>query len=220
MKKTTDMENKMTKEKEFRMDLTFERAFLPTRSSNIKVVAYLDGEINEKLFRDAVRKLAVKHPYLRSRVIMQEDGTAYLTKEGGKEPKSIVVPGNTNADVINAIYQEDKKPSKWETEPTSRFILIKGVNGSDVVVAYVQHVVADGRSTVLVLKHLLEIIADPAKEIEELMPISLVENAPSDVKIPEIQKSYAAKINEEWAKQKVTFGVEDFIKVAQQKYAS
>ena len=209
----------MTEEKEFRMDLTFERSFLPTRSSNIKIVAYVDGEINEKLFREAVSKLAIKHPYLRSKVIMREDGTAYLTTEGGKEPKSVVVPGNSNADVLDAIYQEDKKPSNWETEPTSRFILIKGVNGSDVVVAYVQHVVADGRSTVLVMKHLLEIIADPTKGIEELMPISLVENAPADVEIPEIQKSYTEKINAEWAKQKVTFGVDDFIKVAQQKYA-
>jgi hypothetical protein len=41
---------KMTKEKEFKMDLTFERSFLPTRSSNIKIVAYVDGEINEELF--------------------------------------------------------------------------------------------------------------------------------------------------------------------------
>ncbi len=207
------------KEKEFKMELTFERSFLPTRSSNIKIVAHVSGEINEKLFRDAVSKLGIKHPYLRSKVVMREDGTAYLTTQGGKEPKSVVVTGNSNAEVLNAIYQEDKKPSNWETEPTSRFILIKGVNGSDVIVAYVQHVVADGRSTILVMKHLLEIIADPTKEIEELMPISLVENAPLDVEIPEIQKSYAENINEEWAKQKVTFGVEDFIKVAQQKYA-
>ena len=209
----------MTKEKEFEMELTFERAFLPTRSSNIKVVVYVSGEINEKLFRDAVSKLATKHPYLRSKVVMREDGTAYLTTEGGKEPELIVVTGNSNADVLNAIYQENKKPSNWETDPTSRFILIKGVNSSDVIFAYVQHVVADGRSTILLMKHLLEIIADPTKEIEELMPISLVENAPSDVIIPEIQISYAENINSEWAKQKVTFGVEDFIKVAQQKYA-
>jgi NRPS condensation-like uncharacterized protein len=52
------------------------------------------------------------------------------------------------------------------------------------------------------------------------MPISLVETAPSDVEIPDAQKSFAENINEEWAKQNVTFGVEDFIKVAQQKYAS
>ena len=210
----------MTEEKEFEMELTFERAFLPTRSSNIKVVAYVAGEINENLFRDAVSKLSIKHPYLRSKVVMREDGTAYLTTEGGKEPKSVVVPGSSNADVLGAIYQEDKKPSNWETDPTSRFILIKGVNGSDVIVAYVQHVVADGRSTVFVMKHLLEIIADPTKEIEELMPISLVETAPSDVEIPDAQKSFAENINEEWAKQNVTFGVEDFIEVAQQKYAS
>ena len=210
----------MTEEKEFEMELTFERAFLPTRSSNIKVVAYVAGEIDENLLRDAVSKLATKHPYLRSKVVMREDGTAYLTTEGGKEPTSVVVAGSSNADVLDAIYQEDKKPSNWETEPTSRFILIKGVNGSDVVVAYVQHVVADGRSTVFVMKHLLEIIADPTKEIEELTPISLVETAPSDVEIPDAQKSFAENINEEWAKQNVTFGVEDFIKVAQQKYAS
>jgi NRPS condensation-like uncharacterized protein len=209
----------MTKDKEFKMELTFERSFLPTRSSNIKIIAYVDGEIDEKIFHDAVSKLPIKHPYLRSKVVMREDGTAYLTTDGGFEPKAIVVSGNSNADVLDAIYQEDKKPSNWETDPTSRFILIKGVVGSDVVVAYVHHVVADGRSTILVMKHLFEIIADPSKEIEELLPISLVENAPADIEIPEMQKSFAVKINEEWAKQKVTFGVEDFIKVAQQKYA-
>ncbi|MBY9006970.1 MAG: hypothetical protein KGD63_09435 [Candidatus Lokiarchaeota archaeon] len=202
------------------MELTFERSFLPTRSSNIKIVTYVDGKINEKLFRDAVSKLAIKHPYLRSKVIMHEDGTAYLTTEGGKEPKSVIVSGNSNTDVLDAIYQEDLLPSNWETEPTSRFILIKGVNDSDVIIAYVQHVVADGRSIVFIMKHLLEIIADPLKEIEELIPISLVINAPADVKIPEIQKSYVEKTNIEWAKEKVTFEVEEFIKIAQKKYAS
>ncbi len=209
----------MSSQKEFKMDLTFERSFLPTRSSNIKIIVYVDGEINEKIFRGAVSKLAIKHPYLRSKVVMREDGTAYLTTEGGKEPKSVVVPGNSNSDVLDAIYKENLLPSNWETEPTSRFILIKGVNGSDVVVAYVQHVVADGRSVVLVMKHLLEIIADPTKVIEVLMPISLVKEAPVNIKIPENQKSFAKKINEEWAKQKVTFRINDFIKVSQKKYA-
>lgn len=210
----------MSKEKEFKMELTFERSFLPTRSSNIKIVAYVDGTIDEKLFLNAVRKLSIKHPYLRSKVIMREDGTAYLTTEGGKEPKSVIVMGKSNADVFNAIYQEDKKPSSWESDPTSRFILIKDVNGSDVIVAYIHHVVADGRSTAFVLKHLLELIADPAKEVGELIPISLLENAPTDVEIPEIQKSYTEKINAGWAAQKVTFSVDDFIEVARQKYAS
>jgi len=210
----------MSSQKEFKMDLTFERAFLPTRSSNIKIVAYVEGEINEKLFLDAVSKLAIKHPYLRSKVVMRKDGTAYLTTEGGKEPKTVIVPGNSNVDLLNAIYQEDLLPSNWETEPTSRFILIKGVKGSDVVAAYVQHVIADGRSVVLVMKHLLEIIADPSKEIEVLIPISLIKNVPAEVKIPENQKLNTEKMNEAWAKQKVTFGVEDFIRVSQQKYES
>jgi NRPS condensation-like uncharacterized protein len=210
----------MSKEKNFKMELTFERSFLPTRSSNIKVIAYVDGEIDEALFRAAVRKLASKHPYLRSKVVMRADVTAYLTTEGGKEPEAIVVTGTSNADVLNAIYQADKKPSNWETDPTSRFILVKGISGSDVIVAYIQHAVADGRSTAFVLKHLLEFIADPAKEVEELTPISLLENVPTDVVIPEVQKAYTEKINTDWEKQKVTFGVDDFIKVAQQKYAS
>ena len=210
----------MNRQKEFKMDLTFERSFLPTRSSNIKVVAYVEGEINKKVFHEAVRKLATKHPYLRSKVVMRQDGSAYLTTEGGKEPESIMISGSSSVDISHAIYQEDKKPSNWETEPTSRFILIKGVNGSDVIVAYVQHAIADGRSVVFVMKHLLEIIADPTKEIEELIPISLVENAPVDVIIPEVQKNYAENINQAWTKEKFTFGVEDFIKVAQQKYKS
>ncbi|MFX0044042.1 MAG: hypothetical protein ACFE8L_14100 [Candidatus Hodarchaeota archaeon] len=179
----------------------------------------MDTVINETLFREAVSKLAIKHPYLRSKVVMRKDGSAYLTTEGGKEPKSIVVPASSNFDLLDAIYQEDLLPSNWETEPTSRFILIKGVNGSDIVIAYVHHVVADGRSVVFVMKHLLEIISDPSKEIEPLIPISLVMNAPKEVKIPESQKSYAEKMNEAWAKQKVTFGVDDFIKVSHQKYA-
>jgi len=210
----------MSKEKEFKMELTFERSFLPTRSSHIKVIAYVAGEIDETHFRAAVRKLALKHPYLRSKVVMRADGTAYLTTEGGKEPEVIIVTGSSIADVLNAIYGADKKPSNWETDSTSRFILVKGVNGSDVIVAYIQHAIADGRSTAFVLKHLLEFIADPAKEVGELTPISMLENVPADIVIPEMQKGYTEKINAGWAAQKVTFSVEDFIKVAQQKYAS
>jgi len=210
----------MANGKEFKMELTFERSFLPTRSSNIKIIAYVVGEIDEKLFRAAVRKLAIKHPYLRSKVVMREDGTAYLTTEGGKEPEAIVVAGTSDGDVLDAIYQQDQKTSNWETDSTSRFILVKGGNGSDVIVAYIQHLIADGRSTAFVLKHLLEFIADPTKEVGELIPISLVEYAPADVEIPEIQKSYTEKINAGWATQKVTFSVDDFIEVARQKYAS
>jgi NRPS condensation-like uncharacterized protein len=208
------------KENEFLRELTFERSFLPTRSSNIKIIAHVVGEIDENLFRTAVRKLALKHPYLRSKVVVRADGTAYLTTEGGKGPEAIIVSGSSNADVLNEIYQEDKKPSNWETDPTSRFILVKGVNGSDVIVTYIHHLVADGRSTAFVLKHLLEFIADPTKEVEELIPISLVENAPTDVEIPEIQRSHTEKVNAGWTAQKVTFSVDDFIEVAHQKYAS
>jgi hypothetical protein len=211
----------MNEKKDFKMDLTFERSFLPGRSSNIKIIAYIDGQIDENIFRKAINKLAMKHPFLRSKVIMREDGTAYLTTEGGKKPKAVVVPGKSSADVLDTIYHEDKQPSKWETDPTSRFILVKGAGeaGADVVVAYVHHVVADGRSTILVLKHLFEFIADPTREIEELIPLSLVNDAPSDVVIPEMQKTMAIKMNEAWAKEKITFGVDDFIKIAQQKYA-
>ena len=209
----------MTKENEFLRELSFERSFLPTRSSNIKIIAYVAGEIDENLFRAAVRKLGLKHPYLRSKVVMRANGTAYLTTEGGKEPKPIIVSGTSNSDVLNAIYQEDLNPSNWETDPTSRFILIKGVNGSDVIVSYVHHLVADGRSTVFVLKHLLEFIADPDKEVDELIPVSLIEDAPKDIEIPEVQKSYTEKINSGWAAQKVAFGVDDFTKVAQAKYS-
>ena len=210
----------MTNGKEFKMELTFERSFLPTRSSNIKIIAYVVGEIDETLFRAAIRKLAAKHPYLRSKVVMRANGTAYLTTEGGREPEAIVLTGVSNADVLDAIYQEDKRPSNWETDPTSRFILVKGVNGSDVIVTYIHHLVADGRSAAFVLKHLLEFIADPKKEVEQLTPISLVENVPADVEIQEIQKAYTEKINANWSTQKVTFSVDDFIEVARQKYAS
>ena len=209
----------MSEQKKFKMELSFERSFLPTRSSNIKIIATISGSIDEKLFRNAVGKLGSKHLYLRSKVVMRADGTAYLTTQGGKEPEAMIVTGSSDTDVLDAIYQADKKPSNWETDPTSRFILIKGVNGADVIVAYLHHVIADGRSTAFVLKHLLEFIADSDKPVAELIPISLVENAPADVLVPQVQKAYAEKINSDWAEEKVTFGVDDFVKVAQQKYA-
>ncbi len=205
---------------EYKMELTFERSFLPTRSSNIKIIAYLAGEIDEKSFRQAVSKLALKHPYLRSKIVLREDGTAYLTARGGKDPRSIVVQGRSEADIFNTIYQQDQNPSHWETDPTSRFILIKGIEGSDVILAYIQHVVADGRSAAFVLKHLLEFIADPDEEINPLVPISMLENAPGDVEIPEAQKSIAEQINAGWAAGKVTFSAEDFLEVARVKYAA
>jgi NRPS condensation-like uncharacterized protein len=218
--KTESNIEEKTMSQEFKMELTFERSFLPTRSSNIKIAAYLNGEIDEKIFRDALSKLAGKHPYLRSKIVMREDGTAYLTTQGGKEPHAVVVEGSSEADIFDAIYQQDQHPSHWENDPTSRFLLIKGIEGLDVIVAYIQHVVADGRAAALVLKHLLEFIANPEKEINELMPISMIENAPGDVEIPEAQRSFAEQINAGWAAGKVTFNGEDFLDVARKKYAA
>ena len=50
--------------------------------------------------------------------------------------------------------------------------------------------------------------------------VSLVNNVPADVAVPEMQKAFIEKINQQWADEKVTFSVEDFIKVSQQKYSS
>ena len=89
----------MSDQKEFKMELGFERSFLPTRSSNIKIIATIAGEIDEKLYQDAVRKLGSKHPYLRSSVVMRADGTAYLTTQAGKEPEAIIVTVSSNDDL-------------------------------------------------------------------------------------------------------------------------
>lgn len=198
----------------FEMDLTFERSFLSNRLSYIKIITYLDGIIEIDLFQEAVKNLAIKHPFLRSRIIVREDGTAYITTSGGAFPKVVIAQGKSRLDVLNAIYREEKQLSNYETDPTSRFILIKGVNGNDVLVTYIHHVVSDGRATVFVTKHLLELIANPKMEVQILPPVSMTGSAPNDVKIPNILKSATNDINEKWRKEKVSFGIEDFMAVA------
>lgn len=208
----------MIKNKEFEMDLSFERSFLPTRSSNIKIVVWVEGKIEDKVFQDAITKLASKHPLLRSKIVIREDGTSYLTTKGGKQPKVIIKNGISDKEILNAIYQEDIQPANWESDPISRFILLKGTDGINVIVVYIHHTISDGRAVTFVTNHLLEFIANSDKQVDPLKPISLTTNAPPDVKIPGILKPLMNIINKKWKKEKVIFSPQDFIEVAKKRF--
>ncbi|UYP45475.1 hypothetical protein NEF87_001760 [Candidatus Lokiarchaeum ossiferum] len=202
----------------FQMNLTFERSFLPARSSNIKIVAAVKGQITPEAFHNAVTKLALKHPLLRSRVIVRSDGSAYLTTEGGCCPKVIIKEERTTEDIFEAIYQEDLQPANWENDPTSRFFLFGKTGNQHIIVAYIHHTVADGRSVAFVMQHLLSLIANPSQEVKILPPISMLDAVPSDIKISKMLTKLLGMINKKWGKEKITFTMKDFLQVAQEKY--
>lgn len=200
----------------FQMDLTFERSFLPGRSSNIKIIAEIEGHISKKNFEHAVSKLANKHPLLRSKVVVREDGSAYFSTENAPKPKIIFLDSQT--DIFQAIAEQDKNPANWETDPTSRFMLRSNADNSSTIISYIHHTIADGRAVAYLMKHLLEFIADPHKPVNELTPISLLDVIPDTVKIGKLIKKITGMVNKKWDKEKVTFTMEDYIRVAEQKY--
>ena len=104
----------------------------------------------------------------------------------------------SDKEILNAIYQEDIQPANWESDPISRFILLKGTDGINVIVVYIHHTISDGRAVTFVTNHLLEFIANSDKQVDPLKPISLTTNAPPDVKIPGILKPLMNIINKKW----------------------
>lgn len=196
----------------FQRELAIERLLYRYPLNVIKMIVRLESSVDRYMLERAVEKVCRKHPFLRSRIVLRDDGTAYFTTDGAQEMRLKVRQKTSDDDYVKVIEEEDRIPFEMDKGRLARIILLESETRPDIVV-YAHHIICDGLSLMYMIRHLMEFLADPSKNIEVTEPISyakqLLEAYP-----PNFLKRFMMKrINSKWAKRKVIFGEDDLLKL-------
>ncbi|MDH5439910.1 MAG: condensation domain-containing protein [Candidatus Bathyarchaeota archaeon] len=196
----------------FQRELAIERLLYRYPLNVIKMIIRLESSVNRNMLKRAVEKVCRKHPFLRSRIVLRDDGTAYFTTDGAQEMRLKVRQKTSDDDYIEVIEEEDQIPFEMDKGPLARIILLESETRPDIVV-YAHHVICDGLSLMYMIRHLMEFLASPDKNIEVIEPISyskqLLEAYPPSF----LRRFMMKRINSKWAKRKVIFGEDDLLKL-------
>lgn len=186
----------------------------------IKILATIDGEVDPERVRQALPKLKKCHPLLGSRMILDQEGQAWLVTEQVPDFELQVYEKRGDLDWRERVSEQDRIPFRMSVGPLTRFMLLTSENSSDLVL-YMYHVMSDGLSGVYVMEDLLSLIGEPGKELPSLPPpVDIVKSIPSSVErhIPWITRFVIGRINARWRKSKIVFSDDDFVKVQEKRY--
>ncbi|MEU1348710.1 amino acid adenylation domain-containing protein [Streptomyces sp. NPDC005795] len=117
----------------------------------------LDGEVDAGRLAAAATRLLTLYPNLAARFVALADGRVVSVLESGAEAPFTVLdrPGITDTE-IRAYAERDRRAGfDLATGPLTRYTLVRGGPGGDVLVQTVHHIIADGWSVPPMLRTLL-----------------------------------------------------------------
>jgi len=186
----------------------------------IKILATIDGEVDPERVRQALPKLKKRHPLLGSRMILDQEGQAWLVTERVPDFELQVYEKRGDLDWLERISEQDRIPFRMNVGPLARFMLLTSETSSDLVL-YMYHVMSDGLSGVYVMEDLLSLIGEPQKELPPLPPpVDVIKSIPPNVKrhVPWIMRFVIGRMNARWRKSKIAFSNDDFVKIQEKRY--
>ena len=196
----------------FQRELAIERLLYRYPLNVIKMIVRLQSPVNRSTLKRAVEKVCRKHPFLRSKIVLRDDGTAYFTTDAAQEMRLKARQKTSDDDYVKVIEEEDQIPFEMDKGPLARIILLESETRPDIVV-YAHHVICDGLSLVYLIRHLMEFLANPDRDVEVIEPISyskqLLEAYPPSF----LKRFMMRRINSKWAKRKVIFGEDDLLRL-------
>jgi hypothetical protein len=147
---------------------TVERSFLNMAKRvvmNPVVLARLRGSLDPARVQVAIEKVQARHPALQVRVV--RDDQPWFTSRGvGSVPLRVVT--RTSAETWRAVVRHElNDPFDVENGPLIRFVLVQGDDACELV-CVTDHVNADGRSGLFVLRDVLRLLAEPELELVPL----------------------------------------------------
>jgi NRPS condensation-like uncharacterized protein len=178
----------------YERELVLERLMLRPPHNILKMIIKIDSKLNHNDLRKAIKKVSQKHPLMSSRVVIREDGSAYYTTEGVDEVELRIVQKTSEDQYIEIIDDENKKPFKMDKGPFARSILLESESSSDLLL-YAHHIFCDGRSLVYIVRHLMEFLENPDKEVDVIKPVSYYEDIKDLAKLGRIKRWFINKIN-------------------------
>ncbi len=186
----------------------------------IKILATIDGEVDPERVRQAFPKLKKRHPLLGSRMILDQEGQAWLVTERVPDFELQVYEKRGDLDWLERVSEQDLIPFRMSVGPLARFMLLTSETSSDLVL-YMHHVMSDGLSGLYVMEDLLSLVGEPEKELPPLPPpVDVVKNIPPNIgrHIPWIERFVIGRMNARWRKNKIAFSDDDFVKLQEKRY--
>lgn len=182
--------------------------------NNVAVIATVNGNIFEDDLIEALKKVARMHPMMGVRIVVDSNHDTWFTDEGALPLQLKIISRKSSRQWINVIENEHNIPFDFEKGPLIRFILLKSVEISDLIVIC-QHSICDGISLTNLIQDIMFLLSNPetnVKRIDPVLPVS--ENFPAvplRFKLKLLKnKMIMDRINRKWDKQRVVFDNEDY----------
>ncbi|MGH1518118.1 condensation domain-containing protein [Chryseobacterium sp. JK1] len=165
----------------------------PETPVNCIFAAKIKGELPEQNFKTALEKIQQKHALLRVVIDSKTEKYPFFIEEKEIAPIPLrIVERKTDEDWLTESQKEWKVLFEEEKTPLARVVWVRGQDVSEVFWA-IPHCISDGTTGVTLMKELLQLLDNPALELEPYEPFTSVDEfLPSNFNVK--SKKFKAKL--------------------------
>lgn len=124
--------------------------------NHFTVTAKILGELTIEQLRDALIWVQQRHPFLRGKIALDQSGYPWFVEEVATIPLR-VVKRQSEQQWQQEVEQELAHPLDWNQAPLIRMVLVHAADVSELIITC-HHILADGMSTVYLLRDILQAI--------------------------------------------------------------
>lgn len=147
----------------------------PETPVNCIFAAKIKGELPEQNFKNALEKIQQKHALLRVVIDSKSEKYPFFIEEKEIAPIPLrIVERKTDQDWLTESQKEWKILFEEEKTPLARVVWVRGQDVSEVFWA-IPHCISDGTTGVTLMKELLQLLDNPALELEPYEPFTSVD---------------------------------------------
>lgn len=165
----------------------------PETPVNCIFAAKIKGELPEQNFTTALEKIQQKHALLRVVIDSKTEKYPFFIEEKEIAPIPLrIVERKTDQDWLTESQKEWKILFEEEKTPLARVVWVRGQDVSEIFWA-IPHCISDGTTGVTLMKELLQLLDNPALELEPYEPFTSVDEfLPSNFNVK--SKKFKAKL--------------------------
>ncbi len=165
----------------------------PKTPVNCVFAAKIKGEIPEQNFKTALEKIQQKHALLRVVIDSKSEKYPFFIEKKDIAPIPLrIVERKTDQNWLTESQKEWKILFEEKKTPLARVVWVKGKDVSEVFWV-IPHCISDGTTGVTLMKELLQLLDNPALELEPYEPFSSVDEfLPSNFNVK--SKKFKAKL--------------------------
>ncbi|MGE8526104.1 condensation domain-containing protein [Chryseobacterium rhizosphaerae] len=165
----------------------------PETPVNCIFAAKIKGELLEQNFKTALEKIQQKHALLRVVIDSKSEKYPFFIEEKEIAPIPLrIVERKTDQDWLTESQKEWKILFEEEKTPLARVVWVRGQDVSEVFWA-IPHCISDGTTGVTLMKELLQLLDNPALELEPYEAFTSVDEfLPSNFNVK--SKKFKAKL--------------------------